>query len=165
MFSLIGSLLGFTTSALPSVLNFFQQKSDQKHEREMAQLQIDRELALAEKGFVSQERQEAIKLEEIQTQSQADEMIALYNNDSKISDDDKAAPWVHTARAAVRPVISLGLFALFVVLELVAFVACEHWRSFEFRWLQRVYRVITCPLRRRRRGKANRDCWPPMGSV
>jgi len=56
MFSLLGSLLGFTTSALPSVLNFFQQKSDQKHEREMAQLQIDRELALAEKGFASQEK-------------------------------------------------------------------------------------------------------------
>ena len=92
----------------------------------MAQLQIDRELALAEKGFASQERQEAIKLEEIQTQSQADEMIALYNNDSKISDDDKAAPWVHTARAAVRPVISLGLFALFVVLELVGFIYGWH---------------------------------------
>ena len=126
MFSLIGSLLGFTTSALPSVLNFFQQKSDQKHEREMAQLQIDRELALAEKGFASQERQEAIKLEEIQTQSQADEMIALYNNDSKISEDDKAAPWVHTARAAVRPVISLGLFALFVILEIVSFIYGWH---------------------------------------
>ena len=126
MFSLIGSLLGFTTSALPSVLNFFQQKSDQKHEREMAQLQIDRELALAEKGFASQERQEAIKLEEIQTQSQADEMIALYNNDSKISEDDKAAPWVHTARAAVRPVISLGLFALFVILEIVGFIYGWH---------------------------------------
>ena len=126
MFSLIGSLLGFTTSALPSVLNFFQQKSDQKHEREMAQLQIDRELALADKNLASQERQEAIKLEEIQTQSQADEMIALYNNDSKISDDDKAAPWVHTARAAVRPVISLGLFALFVVLELVGFIYGWH---------------------------------------
>ena len=126
MFSLIGSLLGFTTSALPSVLNFFQQKSDQRHEREMAQLQIDRELALAEKGFASQERQEAIKLEEIQTQSQSDEMVALYNNDAKVSDDDKAAPWVHTARAAVRPVISLGLFALFVIIEIVGFIYGWH---------------------------------------
>ena len=127
MFSLLGSLLGFTTSALPSVLNFFQQKSDQKHEREMAQLQIDRELAMAEKGFASQEKIEAIKLEEIQTQSQADEMVALYANDSKISEDDKASPWVHTARAAVRPVISLGLFALFVVIEIASFV--YGWRT------------------------------------
>lgn len=127
MFSLLGSLLGFTTSALPSVLNFFQQKSDQKHEREMAQLQIDRELAMAEKGFASQEKIEAIKLEEIQTQSQADEMVALYANDSKISEDDKAAPWVHTARAAVRPVISLGLFALFVVIEIASFI--YGWRT------------------------------------
>jgi hypothetical protein len=121
MFSLLGSLLGFTTSALPSVLGFFQQKSDQKHEREMAQLQIDRELALAEKGFASQERQEAIRLEEVQVQSQAQEMTALYENDSKLSEDDKAAPWIHTARASVRPVISLGLFALFVVVEIMGF--------------------------------------------
>ena len=88
----------------------------------MAQLQIDRELAMAEKGFASQEKIEAIKLEEIQTQSQADEMVALYANDSKISEDDKAAPWIHTARAAVRPVISLGLFALFVVIEIASFI-------------------------------------------
>ena len=121
MLSLLGSLLGLTGSVLPNILSFFQQRSDQKHEREMAQLQINRELALAEKGFASQERQEAIKLEEIQTQSQSDEMIALYANDSKTVEDDKAAPWVHTARAAVRPVISLGLFALFVILEIVGF--------------------------------------------
>ena len=49
MFTLLGSLLGFGSSALPSILNFFQQKGDQKHEREMAQLQIDRELSMAEK--------------------------------------------------------------------------------------------------------------------
>jgi hypothetical protein len=121
MFSLLGSLLGFTTSALPSLLNFFQQKSDQNHEREMAQLQIDRELALAEKGFVSQERVEAIKLDEVMAESYAQEMTALYQNDSKVSEDELAAPWVHTARAAVRPVISLGLFALFVIIEITGF--------------------------------------------
>jgi hypothetical protein len=119
MFSLLGSLLGFTTSALPSVLSFFQQKSDQKHEREMAQLQIDRELALAEKGYASQERQEAIKLEEVQTQSQSEEMVALYQASTK--EAEGAAQWIVNARAAVRPVISLGLFALFVIIELLGF--------------------------------------------
>ena len=120
MFTLLGSLLGFGTSALPSILNFFQQKGDQKHEREMAQLQMERELALAKEGFQSQERQEAIKLEEIQYQTQAEEMTALYANDAKLSEG--AAPWVITARAAVRPVISLGLFALFVLVEIGGFI-------------------------------------------
>ena len=120
MFTLLGSLLGFGTSALPSILNFFQQKGDQKHEREMAQLQMERELALAKEGFQSQERQEAIKIEEIQVQSQADEMTALYANDAKLSEG--AAPWVNTARAAVRPVISLGLFGIFVFVEIGGFI-------------------------------------------
>jgi hypothetical protein len=63
MFSIISGILGFATSGLPSLLGFFQQKGDQKHEREMAMLQNQQTLAMAEKGFQSQERQAAIELE------------------------------------------------------------------------------------------------------
>ena len=122
MFSLLGSILGLTGSLLPNLLSFLQQRGDQKHEQAMAKLQMERDLQLAQAGFASQERQEAIKLEEVQVQAEADEMIALYANDSKLSEDALAAPWVHTARASVRPVISLGLFALFVIIEIASFI-------------------------------------------
>jgi multidrug resistance efflux pump len=49
-----------------SILGFFQQKGDQKHEREMAKLQTERELELAKAGFISQEKIEAIKLDQIE---------------------------------------------------------------------------------------------------
>ncbi len=39
MFSIISGILGFATSGLPSLLGFFQQRGDQKHERDMAKLQ------------------------------------------------------------------------------------------------------------------------------
>jgi hypothetical protein len=39
MLSILSSILGFATAGLPNILGFFQQKGDQKHEREMAQLQ------------------------------------------------------------------------------------------------------------------------------
>ncbi len=53
MFSIISGILGFATSGLPSLLGFFQQKGDQAHEREMAKLQNEQAMRMAEKGFVS----------------------------------------------------------------------------------------------------------------
>jgi hypothetical protein len=46
--SILSGILGFATSGLPSLLSFFQQKGDQKHEREMAQLQNAQAMAMAE---------------------------------------------------------------------------------------------------------------------
>ncbi len=71
MLSILSGILGFATSGLPSILGFFQQKGDQKHEREMAKLQTERELELAKAGFVSQEKIEAIKLDQIEVQTYA----------------------------------------------------------------------------------------------
>ena len=56
MLSILSGILGFATSGLPSLLGFFQQKGDQKHEREMAKLQTERELELAKAGFVYKKR-------------------------------------------------------------------------------------------------------------
>ena len=109
MFSLLGSLLGFTTSALPSVLNFFQQKSDQKHEREMAELQNQQALAMAEKGFQSQEKVAAIELEGTYAETYAQERQALYEHDAKIV--EKASQNIVDLNAKVTVVISPTVFA------------------------------------------------------
>jgi hypothetical protein len=51
MLSILSAVLGFATSGLPSVLKFFEQKGDQKHEQEMAKLDIQRTLELAKAGY------------------------------------------------------------------------------------------------------------------
>ena len=56
MLSILSSILGFATAGLPNILSFFQQRGDQSHERQMAKLQTERELALAEKGFLAQQK-------------------------------------------------------------------------------------------------------------
>ena len=61
MLSILSGILGFATSGLPSVLKFFEQKGDQNHEREMAKIEMQRSLAMAEKGFASQEKIEELK--------------------------------------------------------------------------------------------------------
>ena len=75
MLAILSGILGFATSGLPSILGFFQQRGDQKHERDMAQLQNQQALLMAEKGFQAQERVEAIHLEEVNAQTYAQEKI------------------------------------------------------------------------------------------
>jgi multidrug resistance efflux pump len=85
MLSILSGILGFATSGLPSVLDFFKQKGDQKHELEMARLDMDRALALAEKGFASQERIEEFRTDQVEMQTYAEERMALYKHDEKLS--------------------------------------------------------------------------------
>jgi hypothetical protein len=120
MFSIISGILGFATSGLPSLLGFFQQKGDQKHEREMAMLQNQQALLMAEKGFVSQEKIAAIELEGTYAETYAQEREALYTHDAKIVEG--AAPWVKTLNASVRPVVAFIFVGLLVFVDVAGFI-------------------------------------------
>ena len=120
MLSILSGILGFATSGLPSVLGFFQQKGDQKHEREMAKLQTERELELAKAGFISQEKIEAIKLDQIEVQTYAQEREALYTHDAKLVAE--AAPWVKTLNASVRPIVAFTFVGLLVFVDVAGLV-------------------------------------------
>jgi len=51
MLSLISSVFGFLMSGLPKVLEYFQDRADKAHELKLANIQTERELALAAQGF------------------------------------------------------------------------------------------------------------------
>ena len=70
MLTLISSLLAFLSGGLPSILGCLQERSDKNHEMDMAKLQTERELQLAEKGFVAQAKIEEIKLDQIEVETQ-----------------------------------------------------------------------------------------------
>jgi len=119
MLTLVSSLLSFLSGGLPNILNFFQDRSDKKHELQMAQLQTERELQMAEKGFIAQAKVEEIHLEQAQVEAQLSERQALYNHDIEISKG--ASRWVINIRSLVRPVITYGLFGLLVFVEIFGF--------------------------------------------
>ena len=121
MLSILSAVLGFATSGLRSVLDFFKQKGDQKHEQSMARLDMERALALAEKGYASQERIEEFRTDQVEMETYAQERIALYNHDKKLSEG--ASPWVINLRASVRPIITY----IFVFLLLFTDVAGMIW--------------------------------------
>jgi len=118
MLSILSSILGFATAGLPNILQFFQQKGDQKHEREMAQLQNAQALLMAEKGFVAQEKIAAIELEGTYAETYAQEREALYDHDKKLVEG--ASPTVRNWNAMVRPVVAFIFVGELVLINFVS---------------------------------------------
>jgi len=113
---------------LPKILDFFQDKSDKKHELELAQMQISREVQLAAAGYAAQQHIEEVKLDEIKTQTQSAEKVslidaqkaemnAIYAHDTALSEG--TSTWMKDLRASVRPVITYGFFFLLVAIDAV----------------------------------------------
>ena len=115
MLSILSGILGFATSGLPSVLKFFEQKGDQKHEQSMARLEIDRTIEMAKAGYASQERIEEFKTDQVEMETYAEERVALYKHGESLA-SEKASVWVINLRASVRPIITyIFVFILLVV--------------------------------------------------
>jgi hypothetical protein len=113
MLSLISTLGGLLISGLPKLLEFFQNKADQKHELALAKIQTERELALAAQGFAAQQRIEEIRTEQVMMQSEAQMTEAALKHDEKVL--EKASRWVANYIGTVRPTVTY-IFVIELVL-------------------------------------------------
>jgi len=125
MLTLLSTLISFLAGGVPKLLDFFQDKSDKAHEMDMAKLQTERELQLAERGFIAQAHIEDIKTEQIVIQTAEKEREAIYAHDIAIGEG--AAQWVINARAFTRSFITYGMFILFAFVEIFGFLYA--WKS------------------------------------
>lgn len=124
MITLLSTLISFLAGGLPKILDFFQDRSDKSHELALAQKQIERELALAERGFLAQARIEEIRTDQISMQTAVQEREALYNHDIAIGQG--ASQWVINLRAIVRPTITFGMFAMLLFVNIFGFFYAWH---------------------------------------
>ena len=126
MLTIFSTLISFLMGGLPKILDFFQDKSDKKHELELARMQTERELQLVAAGYAAQQKIEDIKLDEIRTQTasqdkqiligaQQAEMQAIYAHDTSLNEG--ISQWMKNLRASVRPVITYGFFFLLVAID------------------------------------------------
>ncbi len=128
MLTIFSTLVSFLMGGLPKIFDFIQDRSDKKHEITLAQMQTERELQMAAAGYVAQQQIEAIKLDEIRTQTASDEkqaligaqqaeMQAIYAHDMSLNEG--TSQWMKDLRASVRPVITYGFFFLLVGIDAV----------------------------------------------
>ncbi len=102
MLTLLGSLLGFVSSAFPDLLSLWRDRQDRKHELAI----LDRQMEQMRLGHSQ-------RLEEIAVEADIAESQALYKHDSQPS----GVKWVDGLRASVRPVITYAFFMLFTVVK------------------------------------------------
>ena len=124
MLSLISTLGGLLISGLPKLLEYFQNKADQKHELALAAVQTERELALAAAGFAAQVRVEEIRTEQVAMETDAKMTEAALEHDKAVL--EKAGAWVSSYVGTVRPTVTY-----IFVLELVLINFCMVWYMFE----------------------------------
>lgn len=110
MIALIGTALGFFTSFLPKIMDYFQDKQDKKHELAMMDKQLE-----ANKVAGEQKRDMVVIDAEIR------EVEALHREHARIT--AKASQWVINLSATVRPVITYAFFLEFVILSVAVFLS------------------------------------------
>jgi hypothetical protein len=119
MLTLLSTLVSFLAGGLPKLLDLFQDRQDKKHELLLLQAAKERELEMAERGYIAQQRLEEIKTEQVAIQASISERTALMNHDIEIGKG--ASTWVINLRALVRPLITYGMFLLLCAVDAFGF--------------------------------------------
>jgi hypothetical protein len=99
MLTLLGSLLGFGSSFLPKVMDYFQDKSDKAHELEVMT------------------RQAEIQLDKTAIDANIREVETVHEHDAALD----GGSFVNGLRASVRPIITYLFMALFVAVEIATY--------------------------------------------
>ena len=107
MITLLGSLLGFGTSFLPEVLNYFKRGQEQNHELQRMKMEI--ELMAKRSEF---------KIQELDKEAEIKEAEGLYKHDSV-----DAGGFINALRGSVRPIITYAFFGLFVAIKVTALIS------------------------------------------
>jgi hypothetical protein len=120
MLSLFSTLGGLLISGLPKLLDFFQNKADQKHELALARVQVELQLQMMAQGFAAQERMEEIRTDQIAMQTDAQMTEAALKHDEKIM--EKASTWVVNFVGTVRPIVTyIFIFELCAINAWIAY--------------------------------------------
>jgi hypothetical protein len=132
MLSLISTLGGLLISGLPKLLEYFQNKADQKHELALAQMQTERELQMAAAGFAAQAKIEEIRTEQVAMQTQAQMAEAEASMVQGAQEHDKAvlakaSTWVVNYVGTVRPTVTyIFVFELVLINAFLCFYLWQH---------------------------------------
>ena len=107
MMTIIGSLLGFGTSFLPEVLNYFKRGQEQKYELQRMQMEMELMAKWSE-----------LNISELDKEAEIKETEGLYKHDNV-----DAGGFINALRGSVRPIITYAFFGLFVAIKVTALLS------------------------------------------
>jgi len=125
MLSLFSTLGGLLISGLPKLLEYFQNKEDQKHELALARVQADKELQMIAQGFAAQQKIEELRTDQIAMQTESAMTVAAYDHDKQIL--EKASTWVASYIGTVRPTVTyIFILELCAINAWIAYYTYSH---------------------------------------
>lgn len=104
MITILSALLGLFGSTLPSIMNYFQDKQDKKHELEILRMQME----AAKQGGTQ-------KLKELEIEENIAEVNHIYDTYKT------GVSWVDALNGTVRPVVAYLLIGLYCIMEFMYF--------------------------------------------
>ena len=107
MLTLLGSLLGFAGSTVPSILDLFKEKDEKKNQMEMFKLQLEAK----EKGVDLDIRVLEAKADMEDRRADREEQQRLLQHDISLG---KQGGFINSLRAFVRPFITYVFFLTFI---------------------------------------------------
>ena len=114
MLSLVGSLLGFGTSFLPTLLGFFEQGQKNRHQLKLLEAQAKHSEVLSQ-----------LKLEELDAAADVEESRSIYEHAAQLARSNKSS-FISALQASVRPVVTYFFFILFATIKgLAVYVAVQ----------------------------------------
>ena len=114
MLSLVGSILGFGTSFLPTLLGFFEQGQKNRHQLKLLDAQAKHAEVLSQ-----------LKLEELDAAADVEESRSIYEHAAQLARSNKSS-FISALQASVRPVVTYFFFILFATIKgLAVYVAVQ----------------------------------------
>ena len=102
MLSLLGTLLGFSTSIVPEILGYFKQRQANAQELSMLEAKAKYAMTLSE-----------LKVQELDIEAEIAETKGLYAHDQSLD----SGTFVNALRGSVRPVLTYLFFIMFATVK------------------------------------------------
>ena len=126
MSAILGSLLGFASSLLPNVVDFFQKKEERKQKNEEHRLNLEamqiehrQKIELLKLQSQVDITKSAQSIKELEAQGDLEQTKQIYAHDTILNQKNENK-FVSALSASVRPVVTYVFFIMFLAVKSVA---------------------------------------------
>lgn len=123
MSAILGSLLGFTSSFLPSIFEHFKRREEHKQKIEEHRMNLDameikhgHQLQLVKLQGEVDLSKSVQTLKELESQGDIEQVRQIYTHDSQLSEKNQS-PFIAALSASVRPIVTYIFFLMFLAVK------------------------------------------------
>jgi hypothetical protein len=125
MSAILGTLVGFASSFVPPIMDYFKKKEEHKQKIQQSELKISEDRLKHEQNIELLRLQKELdikaselRINEIEAKADVEQASMLLNHDKTLAEKNQS-PFVAALSASVRPIITYVFFATFIAVKLI----------------------------------------------